>query len=212
MTRNMTRDDDTHLDDLLRQADPWPAERPVDPVIAERARNLVQKEIDMETERFHDPRRRRRRLMIAVAALAALAALAGYGATQLGDGARSTGGGQGRALGGSTISSCIQFTLEQLGQSPVAFDGTVTDIAADGTITFEVDEWFAGGSGDTATARAQELVSGHPSLEGGVGFVAGQRYLVSGDRQDGTIVPAICGYSMEYTEAMATDWARAFGK
>ncbi len=66
-----------------------------------------------------------------------------------------------------------------LAQQPVAFDGTVTAVDGD-EVTFDVERWFRGGEGDTAVTRAAGLVSGAPELNGGVGFVEGGRYLVSG--------------------------------
>jgi hypothetical protein len=205
-----TPPDDHAIDALLRAADPWPDERPVDPMLATRALAHVEKEIQMTESEAPKPIRGRRTRMLALAATALVAIAAVAAVTQLGGEDTAAPGGSGRTLG-SPLASCIRFSLEELARAPIAFDGTVTDIADDGTITFDVETWFRGGEGETMTAKASDLIQGEPSLEGGVGFVEGQRYLVSGDDTTGTFVPAICGFSMEYTSEMAADWARAFG-
>lgn len=204
MTVNDDHDDE--LDALLLAADPWPESRPIDSGIADRALALVEKEMIMS--QGTSTRRRPRRVLLALASLVAIAAVAGT-AIGLRDGGGSTEStGQGRALG-SAMASCIQFSLDILGKSPIAFDGTVT--AIDGNrVTFDVERWYRGGDGDTVTTLASGLVEGDVALEGGVGFVEGGRYLVSGDDLTGDIVPAICGFTMEYTPALADDWARAF--
>jgi hypothetical protein len=206
----MTEHDDSQ--DVIAQlqaADPWPAQRPVDQAIADRALALVEKELNVNTT-GETPRRQRRSLLIALAALVAVAAIAGA-AVRLSDGGSSGTESQGRPLGGGggAIQSCIQFSLDILGQSPIAFDGTVSKIEGN-RVTFDVERWFRGGEGDTVTTLASGLIEGDVALEGGVGFVEGGRYLVSGDDTSGEIVPAICGFSMEYTPTAAADWARAF--
>lgn len=149
-----------------------------------------------------------RRALLGALAVVVLAVVAGIAVLALGDD-EPEASGAGRALG-STMAACLEFSLDALAQQPLAFDGTVTSI--DGAaITFSIERWYRGGSGDTAVARAAELVDGAVQLEGGVGFVEGQRYLVSGDRQDGALVPAICGFTMEWTADAGDDWARAFG-
>lgn len=137
-----------------------------------------------------------------------LAVVAGIAVLALTDD-ESDSSGEGKALG-STRAACLEFSLDALAQQPLAFDGTVTSIEGD-AITFSVERWYRGGSGGTTVARAAELVDGAVQLEGGVGFADGRRYLVSGDRQDDAIVPAICGFTMEWSADAADDWARAFG-
>jgi len=206
----MNGHDDTHgLDELLRSADPWPVSRPVDPAIAEAAISHLEKELRMTDMPSPRPLLRRRRPLIAALALVALALSAGVAVVALDDGDPAAPQSAGRPIG-SAAASCLPFTLENLALAPVAFDGTVTDIAADGAVTFSVERWFRGGSGDRAVTRDSGLVGGAPQLEGGVGFEQGGRYLVSGDRKGDAVTPAICGFTLEWTSSMADDWARAF--
>lgn len=199
------------LDALLRAADPWPATRPVDPAIPARALALVEKELPM-SESTPAPRRRLgRRGAVAIAiSLAALALVGGTAIVRTTDGGPNVATGNGRAVG-DAFASCLAFSLDVLARQPLAFDGTVTAVDGD-EVTFDVERWFRGGEGDTAVTRAAGLVSGAPELNGGVGFVEGGRYLVSGEQADGAIVPAVCGLTMEYDSDMAADWATAFGK
>jgi hypothetical protein len=204
-------DDSNEVIDLLRSADPWPASRPVDPAIADRALAIVEKEIRMSEDSAPQNSPARKRLLLALAVLTAIAAVAGtaYGLSRGESTTAATS--QGRPLGGGgSIQSCIQFSYDILAQSPIAFDGTVTKIDGN-NVTFDVERWFRGGAGDSVTTSASGLVEGTASLEGGVGFVEGSRYLVSGDDTTGAIVPAICGFSMEHTDELAGEWATAFG-
>lgn len=205
----MTEHDDRELDALLQAADPWPATRPVDPAIADRALALAEKELAMTDTTLPARRPRRTRLLAVGLAALLLAVAAGAVGVRLTD----DGGGSaapGRALG-DAFASCLAFSEAELAKAPIAFDGTVTAIVADGTVTFDVERWYRGGEGDTTTATASTLVEGAPELNGGVGFVEGRRYLVSGERQDGVLVPAICGFTVEHDDAMAQRWGRAFG-
>jgi hypothetical protein len=205
-------DRDLELDALLRATDPWPASRPVDPALAANALALVRKEIEMSDTPVPVPssaRRRRRPLLALAAVLVAVALLGGLVALRSAGGGADVSSAPGRALG-DAFASCIAFSETELAKAPIAFDGTVSAIAADGTISFTVERWYRGGEGETTTARASTLIEGAPELNGGVGFVEGRRYLVSGERQDGVLVPAICGFSVEHDDAMAQRWASAF--
>lgn len=205
-------DSESHdLDALLRAVDPWPATLPVDPAIPARALALVEKELSMsESTPVHRRRPGRRGAVALAVAVAVLALVGGTAIVRSGDSGSDGAAGSGRALG-DAFASCLAFSLDVLAQQPVAFDGTVTAVDGD-KVTFDVERWFRGGEGDTAVTRASGLVSGAPELNGGVGFVEGGRYLVSGERSDGAIVPAVCGLTMEYESGMAEDWATAFGK
>lgn len=203
-------DRDHDIDALLAASDPWPPSREVDPAIATRALARVEKEMSMTDQPSTPPRRSPgRRGLAAVLAVVVVAAAAVLGVTRLGGDDADVAGGSGRALG-SAFASCIQFSVDTLALAPIAFDGTVSGIDGD-KVTFDVERWYRGGDGDTVTVAAQSLIDGAPELEGGVGFVHGQRYLVSGDDQTGPIVPAICGFTVEYSDEMVGNWASAFG-
>ena len=94
---------------------------------------------------------------------------------------------------------------------PVAFDGTVTEIDGD-HVTFDVERWYRGGEGDTVTATAPDLVPNSAALVGGVGFEEGERYLVSADRENDRITPAVCGFTVTYSDLTADVFAGAFGR
>lgn len=202
-------DRDHDIDTLLVASNPWPPSREVDPAIATRALARVEKEMSMSDQpsapRANRPRRRGLVVGLAVAVVVAAGAL---GVTRLG-GEGGGDGGDGRTLG-SAFASCIQFTVETLGLAPIAFDGTVSGIDGD-EVTFDVERWYRGGEGDTVVVSAKSLIDGAPELEGGVGFVEGRRYLVSADDVTGPIVPAICGFTVEYNDEMAANWESAFG-
>ena len=202
--------DDAELDRLLKAADPYPTSRTVDPAITARALARVEEELAMTdvqpTTPTPRPSRRRRGLIAAIAVVAVVAAGA-LAAVQFGGDDETTSAG--RPIG-DAFASCIEFTTETLAMAPIAFDGTVTEVDGD-TVTFEVEHWYRGGEGDEVTVQAQSMVEGAPELNGGVGFVEGGRYLVSADDSTGQIVPAICGFTVEYTDAMADQWEGAFG-
>ena len=150
------------------------------------------------------PRRRRRQCLgLAVATVGILVAVTGCGD----DGSS----GSSVALGGDrSTASCLAFSAETLAMFPVAFDGTVTEIDGD-HVTFDVEHWYRGGEGDTVTATAPELVPNSAALVGGVGFEEGERYLVSADRESDRITPAVCGFTVTYSDETADVFAGAFG-
>jgi len=92
----------------------------------------------------------------------------------------------------------------------VAFDGTVTEIDGD-QVTFDVERWYRGGEGDTVTVTAPDLIPNAEALVGGIGFEEGERYLVSADDQDGKITPAVCGFTVTYSDETAEVFEQAFG-
>ncbi len=197
----MTRPTDPDPMDLLRQSNPAHADRLPSANLARvraRVQEHVMTDIQPDTDRGSlSPRRRMTFGLVGVTALAAVVFFASRGgapAVVPPDG----GGGGGTAM-------CIQFDLDILAQAGVAFDGTVTAIDGD-EVTFAVGHWYRG-SGDSITLTEYGLSSGAVTLEGGVGFEVGGRYLVSGS--DGIVTG--CGFSQAYDDAAAADWASAFG-
>ncbi len=197
----MTRPTDPDPIDLLRQSNPADADR-LPPANLARIRARVQEMVMTDTQ--HDMDRelspRRRRLTAGLVSLTALAAVVFFSF-----GARGAPGVTPPDGGGGGMAMCIQFDLETLALAEVAFDGTVTAIDGD-AVTFAVGHWYRG-SGDSIMLTEYGLGSGAVSLEGGVGFEAGARYLVSGS--DGIVTG--CGFSQVYNDAAAADWASAFG-
>lgn len=64
---------------------------------------------------------------------------------------------------------------EQVRESPIAFIGTVTKSQEDGTVTFSVDSWVKGGSGDTYTFTSEKT-----SCD--IEFSVGQRWIFGGGK------------------------------
>jgi hypothetical protein len=102
------------------------------------------------------------------------------------------------------IGTCIRFTVDILREKPVAFDGTVTEVA-DHDVLLRVNHWYRGGSADEV--RLTNNVEPNVAMEGGVDFQAGHRYLVTAT--DGTV--NICGYSAEWSADLAQTFEQAFG-
>lgn len=105
--------------------------------------------------------------------------------------------------GSDVMSSCIQYSVEFLAQLPVAFSGEVVEADA-GTVVLDVDRWYRGGEADTV---ALVNPSGPMTSIDGVELVAGRRYLVTAT-EDGTV--SSCGFTAEWSPAMAADFQQAF--
>lgn len=163
-----------------------------------------------------------------VAVLASLLFGSGDGAVQ--PGARSTGSaivpGPGRALPGGAAASCAsEYSTTTLVGQAFAFDGTVTAIGPPQTnrdgggvlplvsASFEVHEWFRGGSGPTVTvdiAQPRYAEDGPPS------YAVGTRLLVSGQPRWGGAplddpIAWGCGFTRYYDPATESTWRTAFG-
>jgi len=105
---------------------------------------------------------------------------------------------------GDVMSSCIQYSVDFLAQMPVAFSGTAESVG-DGTVRLEVDRWYRGGTADVVEL---ENPTGPMTSIDGIEFAAGSRYLVTAS-EDGAVNG--CGYTVEWSEPMAQDFATAFG-
>jgi len=104
---------------------------------------------------------------------------------------------------GDVMSSCIQYSVDVLAQMPLAFSGTA-EAVADGTARLEVDRWYRGGTADVVEL---ENPTGPMTSIDGIELTPGSRYLVTAT-EDGTVNG--CGYTAEWSEPMAQDFARAF--
>lgn len=132
-------------------------------------------------------------------------------------------------VGDSGLASCaFEYSPSTLADRAFAFDGTAVSVGPARTerpgrrvgyvgTTFEVHEWFAGGSGTTVTidmappgdARSDE------DSEYAPGYVLGDRLLVSGEHRWGgaTMDDALawtCGFTRYHDEATADLWRAAF--
>jgi hypothetical protein len=109
------------------------------------------------------------------------------------------------AGGGTTIGSCVPFDVKFLRDMPVAFSGTVTQVAADGAVRLHVDHWYKGGH-----ASEVSLAVPGPNTSAaldGVDFKTGSRYLVAA--AGGTVNG--CGFSGEATPELLRAYSTAFG-
>lgn len=153
------------------------------------------------------PRRRRPRWAFAVGGAVA-ASLAAVGAFAI---LRDDSSGTPAAttpplvlsLGDDSLASCLPFSVDILAEFPVAFEGTVTDIA-EGQVTLTVDRWYRGGDATTVTLQSSPDAV---ALIGGADFRAGGQYLVSA--ADGAVT--VCGYSGEATAELRAAYDQAFG-
>ena len=102
------------------------------------------------------------------------------------------------------MASCMQFDVALLRDMPVAFAGTVTDIAP-GSVRLDVDRWYTGGDADEVVLAVPGQQSS-AALDG-VNFVEGDRFLLSA--ADGTVNG--CGYSGPATAELEGLFDTAFG-
>ncbi|WP_305789061.1 hypothetical protein [Symbioplanes lichenis] len=125
---------------------------------------------------------------------------------------------RGGPLPDSGLSDCLPpESLAAVAARTLSFDGTVTAIAVDtsrdvptATVTFEVNEWFRGGSGPTATATMQAPLPPHVLAgEAGPVYEIGTRLLVSGDTAAGRATAWGCGYTRYYDDRTAAAWRQA---
>lgn len=98
---------------------------------------------------------------------------------------------------------CRMVTAEALAGLETAFDGTVSEIA-DGSVTFEVDRWFAGG--DVDVVEVLDPPGFRAALEGPPPFDVGQRFLVTAS--EGQVTG--CGFSAPYSGRLERTFERAF--
>lgn len=104
------------------------------------------------------------------------------------------------AAGGGMSASCIGYSAEELRLRHFAFAGTLSAIE-DGTVTFDVDEVYAGEPGSSITLDADTTLMNPMYTE--FELEIGTRYLVSGD----DIFAWGCGFTRPYTDELAAEWA-----
>jgi hypothetical protein len=126
----------------------------------------------------------------------------------------------------SGLASCaFAYSPETLAERAFAFDGTVVSIGPGRTdrpgvelglvgTTFEVHEWYAGGSGTTVTVVMPSPGSRRSMSESPPAYEIGSRLLLSGEHRWGgaTMDDALawgCGFTRYYDEATAATWGSA---
>lgn len=107
--------------------------------------------------------------------------------------------------GAVSSGSCVEtYSLETLAQRDVAFAGVVKTVHGD-AVTFDVDQWYRGGSGATTTLKGASTLSGVTSAGAATPMAPGTRMLVAGD--DGFAWS--CGFTQAYTADVASEWTQA---
>lgn len=137
------------------------------------------------------------------------------------------------ALGASTPgeggASCVEaYTPGAVATRAFAFDGAVTAIGPGTTdradavlglvaVTFEVREWFGGGTGETVTVDMFPPGPDQPdqASESAPSYGVGTRLLVSGEPRWGgeplqDAIAWTCGFTRYHDEATAAEWRSAF--
>jgi hypothetical protein len=104
---------------------------------------------------------------------------------------------------GSTTAKCAMPSAQILATFDTAFEGTVTSIE-DGTVTLEVDRWYAGDEASTVTVEAPSKAL--EDLLMAVDFREGRTYLVSADDDRVTL----CGFTAETSPELEALYAEAY--
>lgn len=197
----MSETEDT-LRRLLSDLDPMPARVPVEAVTSPQARQRLEQ--IMQTT---DPsstsnssnvvvpfaRRRKPRLILAVAASVAVLGIGTTVAVNLDNGGTDEAEMTTMALtapgGDAAMMMCMRLDAEALRPVPVALAGTVTTLT-DETVTLDVTHWYKGGTAERVTiARPPGDIS--PALIPGVEFEQGKAFLITAT--EGTVNG--CGFS-----------------
>ena len=195
-------DPDDILARRLRAANPVPPDQPVR--VDRQIPELLEAAMSVSSDTTpHSPKRPHRwRLAAAAAVVLAIAAtIGGFVATRGADSRQSAM--HLRLPAGTSMGSCMPFSQSILTDMEVAFSGTATEVVH-GVVTLEVDHWYRGGD-----AQQVSLVAPDPatvSLEGGLTFTAGTRYLVTAT--NGTV--NFCGYTVAWTSDLESVFDAAF--
>lgn len=104
---------------------------------------------------------------------------------------------------GSTTAKCAMPSAQILATFDTAFEGTVTSID-DGTVTLEVDRWYAGDEASTVTVEAPSKAL--EDLLMAVDFREGRTYLVSADNDRVTL----CGFTTETSPELEALYEEAY--
>lgn len=192
------------LEERLRAADPTTsadAPRPTSSWVAD----LVEATMNDQSSVM----RRRWRVPAAAAAVMVLG-LGGYAIAQNGHDANDPlASGKTRPMelviagAGTSIGSCMPFSVDVLADMPVAFSGSVLEVG-EGTVLLGVDHWYRGGDTEQVEISSPDLST--VSLDGAVSFAEGKRYLVTATNG----VVNVCGFSAEWNADTASVFEMAF--
>jgi hypothetical protein len=130
----------------------------------------------------------------------------------------------------AAAASCVEtYSAEALARRAFAFDGTIVsvELREDPTlsdsvgetamvpwVTFDVNRWYKGGSGEQVGIWVEHL--GTPTSAGAIGGEPGARLLVTGEPRWGgepleDPIAWPCGFTQPYSEGAAAEWEDAFG-
>ena len=200
----------------LRRADPAAGDA-IDPSDA-RARAVLEEVLQMSTDHIESPTAPvatpwfRKPAILGAAAAAVL--VAGIFATTIGGDDTDPGNevaqlpvddGLAPGAGGTELTSCaVLFSPEELRNRQYAFQGTITDVAADGTTTFAVERVFSGDVGSTISLDGTAMNGA--MLDPATEFGPGAAVLIAGD--DGFVWT--CGFTQLADEFSIPEWENAF--
>ena len=206
----MTVSDD-QLKQLIRTTDQAPADRPL---LALRTPVAAMVEAVVSDEPFvrsRDPRHMWWPITLAAAVVIAAVAVVVTVTTR--DDSSDTGNRRAKtvlqlalpASDGTSIGSCVPFSVQVLADMPVAFAATATDVSGE-AITLDVDHWYRGGRADQVRLTAPD--ASRVSLQGAIDFSSGTRYLITAT--NGTL--NYCGYSGKWSAALERRFQDAFNR
>lgn len=198
--------DDNELRARLEAADPARNDAPATSWIDE----LVEATMTTAQEQRMEETGKRPRWLVPAAAAAAVAGIAAVGALAF------TGGGDDPADDPTTtqlalpdanaaMQMCVAIDAQVLSEAPVAFDGTVTEIAGE-TVTLDVSKWYAGGDADVVELVNPGQADDFTMIEDFLAFEEGKRYYIVAE--DGRVSGCLSSQWSAELEAM---YAEAFG-
>ncbi|MBO0844446.1 MAG: hypothetical protein J2P22_03405 [Nocardioides sp.] len=200
--------DDTELLTRLRAADPASSLPPADP---HRVAHLVEAAMSDTGTRASGSResgtRNRSPLtwLVAAAAVVLIGAAVVFGLVNRGDDTPPSAGGPLTQLGYQQHAGrCMLPNVAVLRRQTVAFRGTLTSLE-DGTATFDVTRWYAGGPTDVAKVAASPTAL--DDLVRAARLRVGEEYLVSAT--GGTVTS--CGFTGPASGHLQDLYAQAFG-
>jgi hypothetical protein len=192
----------SEFDELDRLRDADPVKAAAIPSSEDPGPRALRERIMMSDPGTQRSRSRRTQALVSAAAAVALIASVGIVLATRGSDKPSTGG---EPITPPGQAMCVEnYDLSTLKNRDVAFDGKVVRVSGD-EVTFEVSEWFKGGSADEITLNGASTLGGITSAGDPVPMDPGSRLLVAGD---GGFAWS-CGFTQSYSGSVANDWREA---